>query len=168
MMNRRDFLRGRSGTRHVHRPPGVVNEAHFIETCSRCKACADQCPQGIIRPGDGGYPRLDFSIDGCTFCLQCIRACEQGALQAPPHRQALRWPLRVRLHDRCLAEQGVVCQACAESCPQQAIRFQWVVGGRCQVRIETADCTGCGSCLSVCPVAALELHTQEDTHATAQ
>ena len=62
-----------------------------------------------------------------------------------------------RIADGCLARAGVVCQACGDTCPERAIRFQLQRGGPPLPRIDEDRCTGCGECMPVCPVAAITL-----------
>ncbi len=55
--------------------------------------------------------------------------------------------------ERCLLERYTVggCSACADACPHDAVALEDYT-----VRIEEADCTGCGLCVGVCPGTALE------------
>jgi NAD-dependent dihydropyrimidine dehydrogenase PreA subunit len=53
----------------------------------------------------------------------------------------------VARNDRCLAQRGG-CFSCLESCPQEAIALGLGSG----VRIDEERCTGCGSCVAICPV----------------
>jgi len=62
---------------------------------------------------------------------------------------------QVDLH--CLTRQDVLCRACAESCEPAAITFQVEVGGVPRPKIDPTLCTGCGECLSSCPVQAIYL-----------
>jgi ferredoxin-type protein NapF len=63
----------------------------------------------------------------------------------------------VVIADHCLARQFVHCQSCGDVCPAQAIGFRPRLGGPPLPTISAARCTGCGDCLSVCPVDALAL-----------
>jgi Pyruvate/2-oxoacid:ferredoxin oxidoreductase delta subunit len=53
----------------------------------------------------------------------------------------------VARNDRCLAQRGG-CFSCLESCPEEAIALELGSG----VRIDPERCTGCGSCVAICPV----------------
>lgn len=57
----------------------------------------------------------------------------------------------------CLAERNVVCRSCGEHCADGAIRFSPRLGAAALPAVLADRCTGCGDCLPVCPVGALQL-----------
>lgn len=153
-LSRRNFLRGRVAAPGSQlRPPGALPEAAFTEVCSRCGDCARACPTHIIEQGDGGYPTIDFALGECTFCTDCITACQPKALQrtgdSPP------WPWRAHIGDACLAKRQVECRICGEQCGENAIRFQPLLGGVSQPLLASDRCTGCGACVAPCPAQAI-------------
>lgn len=156
-ISRFQFLRGNfSARRAALRPPWAVPEPRFVDLCTRCNDCADECPQGLIRVGPGGYPVIDFERGGCNFCGECVGVCAHGALservqgvkQAP-------WRRAAQVQDQCLSLHGVLCRVCGERCELRAIRFRPALGGRSQPEIDTAACNGCGACYTDCPTHAI-------------
>lgn len=161
---RRSFLRGRiaeagaSDAPAAQRPPWAVGEKRFTELCSRCRACVEACPQGVLKIGDGGFPQVDFSRRGCDFCGACERCCPPRALDRAAAGQRAAWPgWQARIAPQCLALNKVECRICAEACEPGAIRFRPAPGGISQMRIDPAACTACGQCVSVCPVGAVTI-----------
>ena len=65
----------------------------------------------------------------------------------------------------CLARRGVVCQSCADVCPEQAIRFSLQRGGPPLPAVDETRCTGCGACLEVCPAGAIGYRQAGREHA---
>lgn len=126
----------------------------FTDTCSRCGKCVSACETRIIVNGDGGFPTLDFDQgEGeCSFCQQCAIVCPEPLFDLS---QPEPWRLKAQIQDTCLANQHVYCRSCAEQCESQAISFK--PGISSTPLITLADCTGCGACLSICPVDALVL-----------
>ncbi|MBI5041834.1 MAG: ferredoxin-type protein NapF [Gammaproteobacteria bacterium] len=168
-ISRTQFLRGDfSGRRASQRPPWAVPEARFVDLCTRCNACADDCPRGLLRAGAGGYPVIDFSRGGCSFCGECVDACAQGALtrrfQGVEHTP---WRLAAHVEDHCLSLHGVLCRVCGEHCGADAIRFRPELGGRLQPLIDAQACNGCGTCYAVCPSHALAF-AERATQSTSQ
>ena len=62
-----------------------------------------------------------------------------------------------RIGKACLDRQGIVCQACRDACPTFAVGFLPLAGGISTPVVDESRCTGCGECLSVCPVHAITL-----------
>jgi ferredoxin-type protein NapF len=152
LKTRREFFFGRSGASPAGPfPPGVTLEA--LKGCNGCGVCAETCPAGIIKIADG-VPVVDFSRGECTFCGQCAERCPERVF--PPEPVA-RFDHAMRLQDSCLALNFVDCQSCRDACPEMAIRFRPTRGGPFRPALDEDACTGCGACLSVCPVGALAI-----------
>ena len=152
---RRQLLRGRRERRPL-RPPWVLDPGSFTLACTRCGACTERCPEQIVRPGDGGFPEIDFSRGECTFCGECTLDCEAQLFLSRADQQIPAWTYTARIDpDTCLASQGVHCRSCEDYCEPQAIRFPARAGGVPQPVLETATCTGCGACVAPCPPRAI-------------
>ncbi len=151
--SRRNLLFGRRPqTPTAPRPPWAT--AHFLDRCTRCGDCASACPTQIIKVGEGGFPMVDFAQAECTFCGDCARTCTSLALDqsiSPP------WQIYAEINASCLADRGVECRICGESCDEQAIRFQLAVGKVAHPLVSAEQCTGCGACVSSCPSNSIRL-----------
>jgi ferredoxin-type protein NapF len=163
---RRAFLRGalltRSGRKAEARrqqPLGPAPPWHrdipLEEACRGCEhPCVTACETDIIKlhPADhelAGIPYLDFGRAGCTFCRACVMACP---LEIPLEEHD--WPrigTAMINRDTCIAWDDVICMACHGRCEYQAIT---TVHQRRAV-VDPERCTGCGMCVSACPVDAL-------------
>lgn len=155
-VNRRQFLRSfvvKRGT--PIRPPWAMPEPDFVNLCSRCSECIDVCPEDIIQPGSGGFPEIKFHNSGCSFCAKCVSVCSDAALSmqgdCPP------WQHKAVVTEACLSLRGVACSSCGDSCDERAILFRIGPRGVCQPIIDESKCTGCGYCLTPCPVDALKI-----------
>ncbi|MGR0481534.1 MAG: ferredoxin-type protein NapF [Candidatus Electronema sp. V4] len=136
-------------------PPWASAAEAFHRLCNGCGACAQACGSGIISMDEDGFPIVDFKQGGCTFCGDCARSCPTGALQFDPEQKP--WTLAARIGSNCLLGSRVLCRTCGEQCPNAAIRFPLAEGQLPQVSPE--QCSGCGACVSVCPVGAVSLAT---------
>lgn len=137
------------------RPPGALDEARFLEQCTRCGACMSACPEGVVVSGDGGFAELSFDHNGCTGCGECIEACAPNALR---NEQAdAFWPVgQWQLNDQCLPKQGVSCQSCKDACDIRAIHFPMTQAVPEPV-LDASACTACGACVGVCPTDAITI-----------
>ena len=159
-LSRRRFLRGEfSSTGKEFHPPWALGATAFASACSRCEACIAACSASILIRGAGGYPTVDFVRGACTFCGQCVSACRDGALRRD--EGALPWALRAVFGDTCLSVRGVVCRVCGDICEATAIRFRPRAGGVSEPQLDVASCSGCGACVSGCPVDAISMECPE-------
>lgn len=155
-LSRRRFFGSRLPRVAPFRPPWSVPEAAFVDACSRCDDCVRTCPTALLKRGDGGFPVADFAAAACTFCGECAKTCATGAIVRDTSREP--WSFTIRIDDGCLARQRVECRVCGEACEandSRAIRFRLVAGGVPVPEIDDAACTGCGACLTPCPVGAI-------------
>jgi len=144
------------------RPPWSKDESEFVATCnSSCQACADACPEKIIIIGRGKYPHIDFSQGECTFCEQCLDACDYSALDKHGAREPWTHKAVIKL-DQCITQQSVVCRSCSENCDVAAIKFHPTVGGVSAPELTSDLCNGCGACMSVCPSNAIFINALDD------
>jgi ferredoxin-type protein NapF len=156
-LDRRAVLTARlAGERPAVRPPWSLPEGRFRDACEPCERCIQACPEGIIVAGAGRYPEVDFTHGGCTFCGDCRPACPTGAIVAADIGDGSQpWSIKAVIDETCLATREVECRACEDHCEPSAIRFTPVLGGPAPPRIDGGQCTGCGFCVSVCPVNAI-------------
>ena len=154
-VSRRRFLRGDVKTpRHQEiRLPWIIDENHFVAGCTRCGDCIRTCPQQILKPGDGGFPKLDFSERECTFCSACTDTCKEPLFD----KHKAPWQHVAEVGDNCLTRTGIVCQNCKDACDPRAIRFHFRAGAIARPEIDSASCTGCGACIAPCPNGSMSI-----------
>ena len=152
-LSRRQLFNRFSGRADAIRPPFALSENKFVEACTGCERCLTVCRQGILVGGRGRYPVVDFQRGGCTFCGDCAAACPEPAFLAD--RSGRPWTLTAQVSDGCLERQGISCRLCENRCEANAMRFRPMIGGRSELKIDRARCTGCGACVASCPAKAL-------------
>ncbi|MBV7299418.1 ferredoxin-type protein NapF [Enterovibrio paralichthyis] len=150
---RRFFLRSAAKER-VQPMPWIAGWQQFTSGCTRCGDCVRACEEKIIAVGDGGFPTVDFTKGECTFCYACAESCPEGLFQP---ETSTPWQQHVAIGDACLAKKGVECRSCSDACEMGAIKFQLQLGKVAQPVITVSDCTGCGACVSPCPVNAIAI-----------
>ncbi len=126
------------------RPPGAVDEAHFLDRCIRCGECMKVCPNNALHPAlsEAGVeglwspvlvPRIGFCEPNCVLCGQ---VCPTGAIweitgaekigrpAQPGHEPPLGEIPPVRIgtafydRGRCLPwGMATECIVCEEWCP---------------------------------------------------
>ena len=157
-VSRRQFLRGNlTGQNAEIRPPWAVAENEFVTRCDQCSECVAACPSHLIEAANDGLPFMNFLKGECDFCNACARACATGALVYRDEANQPIWSLAATIESTCIAFNGVVCRTCGEHCETTAIRFVHVVGRGAMPQVDFERCTGCGACVSVCPVKAVSM-----------
>jgi ferredoxin-type protein NapF len=145
--SRRRFLTGEAS---YVLPPWADAQALY-DHCTRCGACIEACPEGIL-VSDAGFPGVDFRRGECTFCGLCAQTCAEPIFR---DKGELPWVQKALIGPDCVTRSGVICQTCGDSCPERAIRFELALGSAPRPRVEELACTGCGACVAVCPADAI-------------
>ena len=157
-ISRAQFLRGDwQGQKPDLRPPWALSEPAFSDSCDGCGKCVTACKEKIMFMSFRKLPYLSFIEGGCTFCGDCSSVCETGALQRTPQPGDLPWQLKAEVSISCLATQGINCMRCLEECEYDAVVTRPALGGKTSIQIDEGVCTGCGMCVSPCPVDAIHL-----------
>lgn len=156
-VSRMQFLRGDFKGKEIPlRPPWAIDENLFTEICNSCGECISQCPTHIIKPARGNFPVIDFSSGECLFCEQCVDACKPHALLKSENKKP--WTIKASIDkNSCIAYHGVECRSCYDPCEARAIMMPPRLGGISIPVISSNSCTGCGACVSVCPVSAASI-----------
>ena len=136
----------------ILRPPGAIDEAGFLATCTKCDECAKACPYQAITHAPArfkhaaGTPMINPTTSPCHMCpdTPCITACEPRALR---REQPPKMGTAVVQSFNCLAHRNSFCTVCSEQCPVEGAMA--VINGK--PIINDAVCTGCGVCHYACP-----------------
>jgi ferredoxin-type protein NapF len=145
-------------------PPGALPADRFGAVCTRCYACVNACPSGVLRVGwpRGGrdlaawfQPELDADAGACEeFCRACTQVCPSGAIRPLSEESKRRRQLGVARVTRsaCLAwADGEYCMVCQEFCPYHAIESVPDARGVPRPVVNPSVCRGCGFCQHACP-----------------
>lgn len=155
-LERRSFLRGRFKKAPVPaliRPPWTT-ESRIASDCTGCGDCSRACPQGLISLARDGTPVVDFSQNECSFCGDCAAACPEPVFAETDTKA---WQLTLHVSSACLAAAGTYCRSCGDVCAEAAITFKPKLGGAADIWFEPSECSGCGACVTACPVGAASL-----------
>jgi len=136
--------------------PWIKSSRHFLDNCTRCNACLDNCETKIIVKGNGGFPTIDFSKGECSFCYQCAQSCPEQLFSA---RSESPWQQIIAIEKTCLAFNQVDCRSCEDACESMAINFKPTLGGPAKPLIDTDLCSGCGACIKPCPTQSITIDT---------
>ncbi len=130
------------------RPPGAVDEAMFLERCTRCSDCIEACPPGaIVSEVSNGSPVIFANQIACELCedFPCIAACATEALMPVSNQFAVRMGVAKVAHRLCTAGQG--CHACVSKCPVEALSMDF---DALRLVVTQERCVGCGMCEQIC------------------
>ncbi|HEX9627807.1 MAG TPA: ferredoxin-type protein NapG [Acidiferrobacterales bacterium] len=154
------------------RPPGALDDAHFLAACLRCGLCVRACPYDTLdlaRLGDGvavGTPYFTARAVPCEMCedIPCVAACPSGALDpALTDINDARMGLAVLIdQENCLNFLGLRCDVCYRVCPRidKAITLEMLHNPRTGKHarflptVHSEACTGCGKCEKSCVLDA--------------
>ncbi len=140
------------------RPPGCRNESDFLKRCIKCGKCIQACPFIALQPVlhanefDRGTPCIRTGSAFCRFCndFPCISACPTGALSL--ENGNLQKIARAEvIAKRCLRVNEIACEACGEICSRSFKAISFAKANE-PPQIDACSCSGCGACLTVCPV----------------
>jgi len=138
------------------RPPYAIAEIEFLLACTRCKACIEACPHGVIFPLSSrlgtevlGTPALSLANKACMLCddFPCVAACEPKALYKDEEVEELPRLAKISIdQETCLPFQGPECGVCAGECPVPgAITLEME-----RPVVDETVCVGCGQCRQAC------------------
>jgi MauM/NapG family ferredoxin protein len=153
------------------RPPGVVDEASFLDKCIRCGLCVRTCPTNylqvsLLESGAAGM-LTPIAVGGtgyCSYtCNECGQVCPSHAIPNLPLEKKQQQVLALAEFDRsrCLPwAKDIPCLICEEHCPvsPKAIypkEFE-VTNRRGKTYtiqrpfIDPRRCIGCGICSFKC------------------
>ena len=135
------------------RPPYNIDKELFESECPTCEGlCKNVCEEKIIIIKDDKTPILNFTKGGCTFCQKCLEVCDSGVLVDSEKKV----DITIKINQlTCMAWQKTICTSCKDPCLDNAINFS----GYWYPEIDMNKCTGCGFCLSVCPIGAIDIKT---------
>lgn len=176
--SRRQLLSGKlsglpsSPSGPIFRPPWT-SELSIINACTGCGDCTVACPDDLISLDGKGHPIMNFSHSGCDYCSECADSCKHGVFLSNEKRDSNNaWQQQAHINQDCLNYKNIICHSCQDVCEPEAISFSRVIPHTeipnsehaplsilrvPQPVISTDLCDGCGFCLSICPIRAIEL-----------
>ena len=135
----------------ILRPPYFDDESIFLTNCIECDGiCSTVCEENIIIIQDDKTPKLNFSINGCTYCDECANACPHEVLTLENKKNI---QARIQIDpSECLAWNDTMCFSCKDPCFDDAIDFVGMFNPTINY-----NCTSCGFCIKTCPTQAIKI-----------
>ncbi|MEO0226236.1 MAG: 4Fe-4S binding protein [candidate division WOR-3 bacterium] len=130
--------------------------------CTGCGICVQECPRQVIelipkeqliylacKSLDKGKRVKEVCSKGCITCTICVKVCPfEGAISVDPGQPDHKGNIPVIYYDICTS-----CGICRALCPTDSFV------DRVKVRpyaIISLNCDGCGECIKVCKVKAID------------
>lgn len=133
------------------RPPYTGEKSDF-NLCRSCEgSCVIKCEENVLFRDRNGIPYIEFKNSGCTFCKECLNACQYGVLNNPENEMI--HAITTINQSSCLAWNKTMCFSCKDYCLEDAIKFM----GLFNPQVIASKCTNCGFCVVSCPVKAIEI-----------
>jgi len=150
---KRNFFRRVSSPFKSFIYPPYFNKKEDFLNCMECKEkeCQKACEENIIFI-ENEKPVIKFGINGCTFCDKCAAACSNNVLKTEYKKNKINAEMIINTK-KCIAWNNTICYSCQDICEENAIEYN----GLFNPIIDLNICTGCGFCISVCPVNAIEI-----------
>ncbi|TDB39743.1 MAG: electron transporter RnfB [Actinobacteria bacterium] len=129
--------------------------------------CVCACPFDAMALDERGLPVID--IAKCTGCGICVRECPRGPigllqLVADDAPIAVRCNAHNKVKERKASCSAccIACKKCEKECPADAIHVIDMLAV-----VDYDKCTGCGTCVRVCPQNCIDLYAgaSSGTHA---
>lgn len=124
--------------------------------------CERACPFDAITMDERGLPVIDPKL--CTGCGICVRECPRGQLNllelVPDMAPVL---VRCAAHTKAKERKQacsmccIACKKCERECPSDAIHVIDMLAV-----VDYDKCTGCGTCVEVCPQKCIDLYGRGD------
>jgi len=143
-------------------PPGSISLNKYINKCTACYLCVNNCPTNVLQPSLFQYglkgvflPHMDFYSGYCAYeCNECLKVCPTDAIM--PHTKEEKKKIQIGrvkfIKDYCVVyKNNTNCGACAEICPTDAVTMTPYKGLLFIPTTRPSICVGCGACQNVCP-----------------
>ncbi len=163
---------GKSTPNDLIRPPGVTNEAEFLDKCIRCDQCVQACATHALHPVGFGAnwdaiwtPSIHGTLGYCNNdCNRCGQVCPAGAIPALSLEEKRKQKMGIAVVAQSLC---INCMVCEKACPVQAVsRTDIQKEGKTKPLpvIDSDKCNGCGQCEYKCPAPpAIRVYSRTNT-----